>query len=76
MPKLVISQKNFIGILQEYGFYHKRTHSSHQTWEGFHHNKKWLVQVDTNYNPYSGWLLNSMIRQSGLDKRIFIEFKK
>ena len=30
------------------------------------------VQVDTNYNEYSGWLLNSMIRQSSIPKKVFV----
>jgi len=71
VAKLIIPQKKFIRILKDHGFYKKRTKSSHETWEGFHGGKYWMVQVDTNYDPYSGFLLSSMIRQSGLEKKIF-----
>lgn len=71
MSKLVISRKKFLRILKDYKFYEKRSGSSHQTWEGFHSNKYWLVQVDMNYDPYSDWLLSSMIRQSGIPKDVF-----
>jgi predicted RNA binding protein YcfA (HicA-like mRNA interferase family) len=71
VSKLVISQKGFIEILKAQDFYFKRQESSHQTWEGIVNGRRRLVSVDVNYDSYSGWLLNSMIRQSGLPKILF-----
>jgi predicted RNA binding protein YcfA (HicA-like mRNA interferase family) len=71
VSNLVISQKKFIIILKQHGFYFKRQESSHQFWEGIVQGEKRLVVVDVNYAQYSGWLLSIMIRQSGLQKKIF-----
>lgn len=71
MSKLVISRDKFIKILKAHNFYFKRQVASHQSWEGMVDGKRRLVSVDMNYKTYSGWLLNSMIRQSGLPKTLF-----
>lgn len=71
MPRLVIDQKEFLKILKSNNFYFKRQEGSHQAWEGFVNGKRMVVSVDKKFDTYNGWLLNSMIRQSGLPKRIF-----
>jgi predicted RNA binding protein YcfA (HicA-like mRNA interferase family) len=68
---LVITQKNFIEILKKYNFYFKRQVASHQQWEGIVEGKRRLVGVDVNYQEYSRDLLASMIRQSGIPKKVF-----
>lgn len=67
MAKLVISQRDFIHILREKGFIQTTQRGSHQYWE----KPGYKVTVDVKYPEYSGWLLNQMIRSSGLSKSIF-----
>ncbi|MDP2928518.1 MAG: type II toxin-antitoxin system HicA family toxin [Candidatus Omnitrophota bacterium] len=71
MSNIVISQKKFIKILKTYNFYPKRQVGSHQQWEGIVDDIRRLVSVDLHYHTYSHDLLASMIRQSGLPKKIF-----
>ena len=67
MGQFVLSQREFVRILQAHGFRPTSQRGSHQFWErpGF------KVTVDVKYPEYSGWLLNCMIQQSGLSKVVF-----
>ena len=67
MGRFVLSQREFLRILQAHGFRHTSQRGSHQFWErpGF------KVTVDVKYPEYSGWLLRMMIQQSGLPKSVF-----
>ncbi len=67
MGQFVLSQREFVRILRAHGFSPTSQRGSHQFWErpGF------KVTVDVKYTEYNGWLLNSMIHQSGLPKALF-----
>ena len=67
MGRFVLSQRDFVRILQTHGFRPTSQRGSHQYWErpGF------KVTVDIKYPDYSGWLLQSMLLQSGLPKSAF-----
>ncbi|MBI2095780.1 MAG: type II toxin-antitoxin system HicA family toxin [Candidatus Omnitrophica bacterium] len=71
MSRFVLAQADFVSILKTHGFTLKRQVGSHQQWEGTTGNRRRLVTVDTGFSQYSGWLLSSMIRQSGLPKSAF-----
>lgn len=67
MARFVISQRELMRILREYGFIQTHQRGSHQYWE-----KSGLrVTVDIKYSEFSGWLLQEMIRSSGLPKSAF-----
>ena len=67
MAGFKVSQRDFIRILKSAGFTQTTQRGSHQYWE----KPGYKVTVDIKYNEYSDWLLATMIRQSGLPKRIF-----
>ena len=65
--RFVVSQREFLRILQAHGFMQTYQRGSHQYWE----KPGYKVTVDVKYREYSGWLLKVMIRQSGLLKSAF-----
>ena len=67
MARLVLSQRDFLRILQSHGFRQTSQRGSHQFWE----KPGYKVTVDVKYREHSGWLLRVMIDQSGLPKTIF-----
>jgi predicted RNA binding protein YcfA (HicA-like mRNA interferase family) len=67
MARFVVSQRDFIRILRENGFVYDSQNGSHQFWK----KAGYRVTVDVKYPEYSGWLLKTMIEQSGLPKFIF-----
>ena len=71
LGSLTLSRDAFVRILQAHGFTLKRQVASHQQWEGVVSGHRRLVTVDASYREFSGWLLATMIRQSGLPKSIF-----
>ena len=67
MGRFVLSQREFLRILQSHGFRQTHQRGSHQYWE----KPGYKVTVDVKYPEYSGWLLHQMIKQSGLPKAVF-----
>jgi predicted RNA binding protein YcfA (HicA-like mRNA interferase family) len=67
MGRFVLSQREVLRILRGHGFTPTSQRGSHQYWE----KPGYKVTVDVKYPEYSGWLLASMIRQSGLPKSAF-----
>lgn len=69
-----VTKKEFIAVLKELGFKHKRTASSHEQWEHFLFNhQRRMVTVDGHHEPFTRGLLNSMINQAGLSKKEFFK---
>ena len=67
MGRFILSQRDFIRVLQSHGFTQTSQRGSHQYWE----KPGYKVTVDVKYREYSGWLLRVMIQQSGLPKAVF-----
>jgi predicted RNA binding protein YcfA (HicA-like mRNA interferase family) len=67
MGRFVVSQRDFLRVLQAHDFQQTSQRGSHQYWE----KPGYKVTVDMKYREYSGWLLQMMIHQSGLPKGIF-----
>jgi predicted RNA binding protein YcfA (HicA-like mRNA interferase family) len=65
----VVSQRDFIRVLQSHGFRPTHQRGSHQYWE----KPGYKVTLDVKYREYSGWLLKLMIQQSGLPKSAFVQ---
>ncbi len=76
MSDFFLTYEEIKEILEYLNFSIKRTASSHQQWGGVVDNKFRLVTVDTNYNEYRGWVMSSMLHQSGVNKKKFISYSK
>lgn len=75
MSKLLFSQKDFLKFIDHFGFKYLRHESSHYTYQAIIKGKTYQVQVDHSYSDYSGWLLDSMITQTGIPKKLFWKFR-
>ena len=67
MGRFVLSRREFLRIVRAHGFTQTSQRGSHQYWE----KPGYKVTVDVKYPEYSGWLLRTMIQQSGLPAALF-----
>jgi len=68
-----VTFRQFIAVLEANGFTVVRQKGSHRQYEGFHSGRRWLVTVAPHSlsDDILPNTLASMIRQSGLSKRVF-----
>ncbi|MFA5805492.1 MAG: type II toxin-antitoxin system HicA family toxin [Melioribacteraceae bacterium] len=73
MPKKYppLTYQEVVAILKAWGFKFKDQEGSHEQYEGVIKGKKRKVTVDSNDSPYDGFILKSMISQSGLSREEF-----
>ena len=77
MSKLIFSQKQILDFLNHFGFVKKgKQEGSHQTYSAVINGITRNVTVDVKYSTYSDTVLKYMIRQSGIDKKVFWKYKK
>ncbi|MBE0399008.1 type II toxin-antitoxin system HicA family toxin [Halomonas sp. FME1] len=74
MRERPVTEREFVAVLKELGFKHKRTSGSHEQWEHllFNHKRR-MVSVDGHHAPFTKSLLKSMINQAGLSKKEFLK---
>jgi predicted RNA binding protein YcfA (HicA-like mRNA interferase family) len=68
-----VTFREFVAIIEGEGFRLVRQKGSHRAYEGFHSGRRWIVTVASHSlsDDISRGTLASMIRQSGLPKRLF-----
>jgi predicted RNA binding protein YcfA (HicA-like mRNA interferase family) len=68
-----VKYRDFIRILLDNGFQLDRQSGSHRQYEGLHGGRRWLVTVacHSEGDEIGRMVLASMIRQSGLPKKLF-----
>lgn len=74
MPRLSCTYQQVIDILTSYGFQlHRQGATSHRIYRGEHSRKVWMVTVTFHRasDDVPTGTLKSMIRQSGLNQKLF-----
>lgn len=75
MPRVKITSKEVEKILKRYGFVYAGQKGSHQQFKGIIKGVKKRVTVLDNKKDFDIKTFQSMVRQSGLEGKIFLENK-
>lgn len=73
MPKNYppLTPSEVIKILEANGFTFTRQKGSHKYYTGYANNKKCVVTVDAGEKQFGKFLIQNMVRQSGLKRKAF-----
>ena len=71
MGQFKLEQEVLLRVLRAHGFRVIRQRGSHEQWEGVVDGRRRVVTVDLSYPELFGFVLASIIKQSGLPKSAF-----
>jgi predicted RNA binding protein YcfA (HicA-like mRNA interferase family) len=73
MPKKYppLTDREIVAILLSLGFIYSHSNGGHDFYKASHSGKAHTVTVDPKNSPFAGFLLKSMIAQSGYDYKYF-----